>query len=63
MFLRKDEGEPETGPHDVGQLMILWKGGDLPPTAQVRHPSVDRWQSLPDFLERWKKGMREKGYR
>ena len=59
-FIRSAEGAEEKGPLDVGDIMIAYRGGDLPQGAQVRFMSSQTWRPVPDFLEEWEKGVQRK---
>jgi hypothetical protein len=59
-FIRSAEGGEEKGPFDVGEIMIFYRGGDLSPTTEVRFESAQTWTPVPEFLEKWEKGVQRR---
>ena len=59
-FVRTSEGAEEKGPFDVGEIMMAYRGGDLPASAQVRFEGSQSWTPVPDFLETFEKAVQSK---
>jgi len=62
-YLRTSPEAPESPPLDEADILIAYKGGQLPPTAEVRFASSQVWVPVGDFLEQWEKGLHKKDWR
>jgi hypothetical protein len=62
-YLRTSPEAPESSPLDEGDILIAYKGGQLPPTAEVRFARSQVWVPVGDFLEQWEKGLHKKDWK